>query len=372
MTGFSAVCGLHAQNPISQLDSVSVYTFSGSDSTLFSRQEYRYNSAGQNVEMESYRRFVLWTMGGAEYLLYNRSYDEFGFLKLEQVSRKEAFQDAWGLWYKYEYQKNDEGLAVQRLDFHWRMDAEEWEFSGKMGYTYNDQGQILTTFRYYWNSTSNNWDQGEPISYNEYDENGRLTKQYSQTIDHDLLADIIKEYEYPTDTSTLIFNYKKLRQDSVYFLMTVEDQKFYPDGRIAKHYINRPNRETGELIAEEYFSWLYNESGKAIQKDARLWENSGWRLTTRSFFYYQSILRVPDSELDKGKNVFPNPSNGIVYLTGIDFPVRIQVYSITGARLLTESIAQGSLDLTGLSKGMYYLIIEAQGQVSVAQSIVIY
>lgn len=80
------------------------------------------------------------------------------------------------------------------------------------------------------------------------------------------------------------------------------------------------------------------------------------------------VVGIEENEDVSSLVVYPNPSNGIMTLnlSSINTPSRINVYDVQG-RLVHEENPQSSgisyeMDLLGLGKGLYYLVVLSEGQ----------
>lgn len=70
-----------------------------------------------------------------------------------------------------------------------------------------------------------------------------------------------------------------------------------------------------------------------------------------------SILPVKINTLTSKEIVlYPSPSLGVVYISGLEAPVLIQVYDVLGVKHL-ETIVENQFDLSHLSNGLYWVSI---------------
>jgi len=75
---------------------------------------------------------------------------------------------------------------------------------------------------------------------------------------------------------------------------------------------------------------------------------------------YENHLSVASNETSE-LNIYPNPTNGIVYMDGSSFePINrtINVFTTEGKCVLTYQMTTHSLDLSNLEKGVYFLQIK--------------
>lgn len=84
-----------------------------------------------------------------------------------------------------------------------------------------------------------------------------------------------------------------------------------------------------------------------------------------------AYLKVAKNEIS-GLNVYPNPvSNGRVFMNSANNEVlKVAVYDILGKQLLQKEVANGSLDVSTLSKGVYLMKV-SEGSASSTRKLVI-
>jgi hypothetical protein len=80
-------------------------------------------------------------------------------------------------------------------------------------------------------------------------------------------------------------------------------------------------------------------------------------------------LGLADVNLADAIVVYPNPTNGIVNISGVEKVDAIRAFSISG-QLIKETVNTNSLDLSSERKGLYMIKIEHEGQTTVNKLIV--
>ena len=80
-------------------------------------------------------------------------------------------------------------------------------------------------------------------------------------------------------------------------------------------------------------------------------------------------LGLADVNLADAIVVYPNPTNGIVNISGVEKVDAIRAFSISG-QLIKETVNANSLDLSSERKGLYMIKIEHEGQTTVNKLIV--
>ena len=99
---------------------------------------------------------------------------------------------------------------------------------------------------------------------------------------------------------------------------------------------------------------------------------------------YPSYLQLPlanamNNELAEGLKssirVYPNPSNGQVYLAGLPAGGWIRLFDLTGQEVYASELAgrpdQLGLDLSGLMTGIYLLQVEEDGALVFQQKLLL-
>ena len=82
-----------------------------------------------------------------------------------------------------------------------------------------------------------------------------------------------------------------------------------------------------------------------------------------------SALGLADVNLAEMIVVYPNPSTGMVNISGVDSVDAIRAFTISG-QLVKESVNANTLDLSSARKGLYMIEIEHEGQTTVNKLIV--
>lgn len=376
---------INAQLTRKLLDSVLTYTITRSDSAKYWKKLYQYdndgrviyegeysssrgqktwqteeytqrifNSDGLAIEVENYRRAVPWTYID-QYLHYNRTYDRYGNLRIDSISIKNIQTNEWYPWMKKENTFNNKNQAVRTFSWSWNYRNETWFQPSKTDYKYNSNGNLLSQIRSGWDGKNNEWTHSPNYGWFEYDDEGRMTKRYYRSIDYDIPVEYYIEYSYPTDTTKNIENYKKHRSDSVFWLISYEEQLFKPDGRIVYHIVELSERASGELRPKEKQTWQYDEDDDITYLNTEEWINNKWRIKKRAIYYYNTLLSNQLLNHDLDYVLYPNPTTDVINITGLSQPVAIELYSIHGRLLKSINQVENSIDISDLPAGVYIL-----------------
>jgi len=66
--------------------------------------------------------------------------------------------------------------------------------------------------------------------------------------------------------------------------------------------------------------------------------------------------------LEKNSAIYPNPTTGIINLSGFVQPERLNISDITGKIVFTVENPDSQIDLSGLEKGVYFVSIYTSGK----------
>ena len=79
-----------------------------------------------------------------------------------------------------------------------------------------------------------------------------------------------------------------------------------------------------------------------------------------NFYAYDSTLSIDDLE-ESTITIYPNPSTGIVNITGVEQVDEIRVFTISG-QLVKKAENTSSIDLSSEMRGLYMIEIESDGK----------
>jgi len=74
------------------------------------------------------------------------------------------------------------------------------------------------------------------------------------------------------------------------------------------------------------------------------------------------ITAITNSINKQTVNVYPNPGTGLIYIQNLSEDVQVNVYNTVGQQIATKQLSSGtsSIDLNGLTAGMYTLVFNGQ------------
>ncbi|MFC2121312.1 kelch repeat-containing protein [Bacteroidota bacterium] len=68
-----------------------------------------------------------------------------------------------------------------------------------------------------------------------------------------------------------------------------------------------------------------------------------------------AIVGIKENEIVSKINLYPNPTNSIINITGLTKPAEVKIYSIQGKLLKTETQVENTIDISELPAGIYFL-----------------
>lgn len=170
-------------------------------------------------------------------------------------------------------------------------------------------------------------------------------------------------YSYPASTTT---------QDEFHYAM----RKMLPNAN--GNNLTALQAGQTQTVTQQYTFTL----GNPAQGNYNLWGNSISGLTIVAFVQNTTtkeilqagkaevVVGVPENELDRTTRVFPNPTNGVLFVD-YELPAgetaQVEVFNMVGERVLNTTRSTGNgmqretLDISSLSEGIYFVNISAGG-----------
>jgi hypothetical protein len=68
--------------------------------------------------------------------------------------------------------------------------------------------------------------------------------------------------------------------------------------------------------------------------------------------------------------IFPNPTSGIVNITGLTQPAEVKIYSLQGQLLKSLRQVQSGINVSDLSSGVYIIHLTSGGDITVRKLVV--
>lgn len=280
-------------------------------------------------------------------------YDTDGNLIKEIVYFKDNIVSQWKMFWKAEYDYDAYGNKVLFTDYEWDVGANQWLEYGKIEYSYNGNGNLLLYYVYHWNEIDNKWDltfkcefinneDGKPLLRTAYECDeiagqwlNYYKVQYSYDVNGNILAEIYSFwYDYYND-------WKKYFKDEYTYDYSYDDSDIiiphYPFNLFGAHEIlNMPLSHVSYTWQDYLCKWIEDNAET----------------------YYYSTVDVGFSENEELKiGFYPNPVTNILKIennTASDIN-EIKLYNLNGQKVLNIEPLDNTIDLSGISPGMYII-----------------
>jgi hypothetical protein len=108
----------------------------------------------------------------------------------------------------------------------------------------------------------------------------------------------------------------------------------------------------------------FTQSSLTVPQNTRYLETSLPAMSFTSYVYQLSQVLNANDQLDNAAasiNIYPNPSNGLVYVMNASAKMNYDVYTLNGQSLFTQA-GGAVLDLQALPKGVYLLEVKSGEQ----------
>ncbi|MCX6223701.1 MAG: T9SS type A sorting domain-containing protein, partial [Bacteroidia bacterium] len=99
-------------------------------------------------------------------------------------------------------------------------------------------------------------------------------------------------------------------------------------------------------------------------------DSGEWEKVLGYFFHYKSVVTGKPEIIANDIQVYPNPTQGQITISGLLQPAELKLYSIQGKLLKTDNQVVNTLDISDLPAGVYILNLFT-GNESVVRRIVI-
>jgi hypothetical protein len=364
------------------------------------RSEYRYDERGNRIESSSF----VWRGNQLGWLPSGRSesiYDEHS----RKVSVLSSLWDVQGnIWipdFSQEYGYSDKGQLISTLSNRWDGSRSSWLHFENRFFEFDSVGRKTLDLRQTWVNSSGNWvnqmktewyfdsvgiiteiaDFNWTLSNNNYvwKENGRHKIENV----FDSAGNMIQTTDFQKISAT---DWRPVNQ---------EKREYNESGKPVLSVISKGTGTLTEYLRSE---WLYGSEGLLLQetmtghmarmrwgfeikderKVIRSFDREGdvrneiWYLfdfLTQSYLFdskdYYFYLNATSSEAPAQSapiSLYPNPTNGIISLTGLTQPAVVKIYSMQGMLLRSVQDVEVSVDISDLSPGAYLVLVTGAGQ----------
>jgi hypothetical protein len=334
------------------------------------RTEDGYDDRGNNVSII----YSIWNAAKNEwdpYLGYEFAYDEAGRIICKTTYDTYPTPQIWHPLQKILYTFDGKGRSTQEITQRWNDTARDWANERKTEWYY-DSVDIRSEYSYFsWKRPGTNYtwveDERHRI-YNEYDQAGNRVLA-SETVRTPSMAWVpFKKEEWAYNSSgqmvlSLISNYQS-------------PGKWTEDFRSEWVY-NTEGRLILETLTGAQVRWPGGMPLRRMARTIRSLDFNGnttrviwfyWDAVTKSYlfistdyYFYHSTSTGYQETMNVPIQVYPNPTSGILHLSGLSQPTEVKIYSMQGMLLRSINHAGVSVDISDLSPGAYLILISASG-----------
>ena len=298
--------------------------------------EFEYDENGR-MTLKTYYRWNSDNERWFPHYRYFYDYDNIG-RKILEISQKGDSLGNWVNNLKTEWYPDSAGIKTEWIDFTWTyvQNKYDWKVTSlrKIENVFDSAGNRIETTES--NKVSENqWKvyRKEILSYNQA---GRpvLDIMYSGPT---LREDLRTVWDYD-DSGQLVM-------ETVAGLMARWEGPFPLKG---KHKVFRYFDQDGDISKEFWFRWDF--------------ETQSYLPDGNDYFFYRSASSVQDGSLTQSLILYPNPTGGIVTVSGITRAVEVKVFSMLGTLLRSYRNITNSLDLSDLPEGAYLVLAITDNQ----------
>ncbi|MFA5814497.1 MAG: T9SS type A sorting domain-containing protein [Bacteroidales bacterium] len=307
-------------------------------------------------------------------------YDEAGHTTSDAVYFWDTVKKAWNPYQKEEFFFNDQGKQTMYLRFLWDASRRDWTYHTKSEWTYDSLGTqtLYANFAWTWVKKEYVWKEadrkkteyvydsaGNQVSSTVYNwEPGykKWTRYVQRKKSFDLAGNLIRDVNYRWSAGTDGW----LGNDSAEWAYDY-----------AGHVVSeaRYNRSSGNLADLHRFGKterVFDSAGDQIQETHYYWdtETKTFNLETKDFYYYRtSTTGTQDIPADPIQ-IFPNPTTGILNLSGLAKPADVKIFSLQGMLIRTIHQVENTVDISDLPAGVYILNISESNHTLVKNFII--
>lgn len=298
-------------------------------------------------------------------------------------------------WVNVEKVENvfDTTLILTSVTYNWNSSSSTWENSSKRDFIDYDINQnLLELINYMWNSSINNWEENMRF-VNTYNGSGKTIQSLSYTwlgswdynskttYNYDVNNNQIHNYRYSWNGSTWAPSSETFNVYDIYN-QRIESRSYLwsqPLASMVEYYKSTQSYDlAGNVIEQIHFTWntinstwlnnlkwmnTYDIDNNVVQTfryvwndPSSIWDNSTWEVLCSSI---TNTNEVQDYNVIE---IYPNPSNGLVFLDlqNKNLPIEnITVFTLDGKVVFENNkFNNNTLDLTFLPNGIYYLTIK--------------
>jgi hypothetical protein len=226
----------------------------------------------------------------------------------------------------------------------------DWRISISGAFTSSETGDTSIYIAQNWDNSKAAWINSSKNWFHKDESGIILTEGFVWNVDGEIWGrTTMEEMQYDDNNQSLLYasyswDETAMRWNSGWKYTIVYD----PDGKLVDFYDYDWDVDEQTWAIDDKLTWEYswNESSQA------------WQLGWKYIYYYDPTLGIPSKELPS-MNMFPNPSDGTIYLKGDAEITRAELYSLNGIKMADYSIGiyENCIRLNEIDKGMYLFIL---------------
>jgi hypothetical protein len=299
-----------------------------------SRKEYAYDTAGRRIT-EITTSWAEWSWSWGVKVKNEYTYDSLGVKVMDMVSNWNSRTESWIKNRKTLYGFDPVGRQVLKIEYYWNPDIGDWTGSYELGrqeWAFDPSGREISYSTYEWDPEIKDW-VGKAKTEHHYDESGKMIRFAGYDWDHKASVwkgnDDIGKKEWGYDPAGRLIT-------EMVFIWNPQDKDWEENIRLTAMY--DPDGDPAEYRQ----SWWNPDSGE-------------WEKVLRYFFYYKSNVTGQPEIIANDIQVYPNPTEGRIAISGLSQPADIRLYSMQGQLVKTYTGVKGGIDISDLPTGVYLL-----------------
>jgi uncharacterized repeat protein (TIGR02543 family) len=348
---------------------------------LLAIDEYEFNENGQTQLWIS----TYYNSNKEEWVYYAKrdyEYDEDDFLILTLRYNWNATDERWIKYSKYEYEYDENGFISVEALYLWNIANEVWTGYRKDEIENNEYGLYTLFIRYSsWDSVNETW---IPTSKSENDFNGGSSWEeitYSASYFWDSVNEIwigtsktvyeknelndillMTEFDWDYNTNEWALSSKNFYYYSATFSVFVTINPVGAGSVSGEGPYNPGSEATLEAVVNNGFVFKNWTNGEEVVSEDNVYV---FTMPAEDVTLTANFSAVTSALEEKifGHNIrmFPNPAQNHISIEGVETRSTINVFSITGAKLMSLENQSGSvnLDVSRLENGVYVIKINS-------------
>lgn len=298
------------------------------------RKEYAYNESGEKIS-EITTSWIDWVGSWRDRVKNEYTYDSLGRKVQDIASNWDGQTQSWLKSRKNEFAYDPAGNQVLYIISNWNSDLNEWMgygYEGKQEWAFDSSGNEVLYVVYDWDTGKKDW-VGSLKTEHEYDKSGKMILLARYGWDN-------KAGEWKGDG----INGKK-------------EWGYNSNGQLISETEYLWNTEDTDWQEKIKLTVIYNSDGDPAEYRQSWWnpDLGKWEKVLRYFFHYKSGVTGKPEIIANNIQLYPNPTEGQITISGLSLPTDIMLYSIQGQLLKTYTGVTGGIDISDLPTGVYLL-----------------